>query len=540
MLLAETLKDFLGWCSMTRKADSMIPFRSLAASLAAFALAACAPSDAPVSSVSTDVPGDRYQELADQPFDADYPTPEATRTLDEELFFQRAVQTYLWALPAVNMFAMKEGQAATFGEGYNVLAIFENRLKSRTIITTPNSDVIYGLGFLDLGEDGPMVIDAPPGLQALVDDFWHRPIEGPEIDGIKYYADIGLPGPDRGAGGKYLVLPPGYDDPVDEGEYFVYRSRTNGVFVFLRGFFEDPNNVQPAVDNMERIRIYPLNGDAEPMDFQHATEVDADYLFADDASYFEMLDRFVQSEIVDDVDPYMHGTMAAIGIEKGKSFRPTERQEELLNAAAQTAWKMAKNISANFEREEDAIWYRDRQWIAHTKIDPDDFFGTFLDVEFNRRSTGHTDVNAKAHMFINHYSASPGMVSARVGIGAKYASAYKDSEGEFLVGDNTYRLTLPANVPVILFWSLTVYDARTAAGLDNGQDYPSIGTRDEPMQDADGSTDLYFGLEAPEGMEGNWVRTVPGKGWFAIIRLFGREQAFFERTWIPGDFEKIR
>jgi hypothetical protein len=135
-----------------------------------------------------------YKALAEAPFVNDYPTPEATRTLDEELYFQRAVQTYLWALPAVNMYAMKEGSAKTFGEGYNVLAIFENRLKAHTIITTPNSDVIYGLGFLDLGKDGPMVIDAPPMLQALIDDFWHRPIEGPEIEGVKYAADIGRPG----------------------------------------------------------------------------------------------------------------------------------------------------------------------------------------------------------------------------------------------------------------------------------------------------------------------------------------------------------
>ena len=171
------------------------------------------------------------------------------------------------------MFAMKEGQAKTFGEGYNVLAIFEKRLKPNTLIATPNSDVIYGLGFLDLGKDGPMVIDAPPMLQALIDDFWHRPIEGPEIDGVKYFADNGLPGPDKGKGGKYLILPPGYEGSVDEDKYFVYRSRTHGVFVFLRGFFDDPSNLQPAVDNMKKIRIYPLEGRAKPMDFQYASDL---------------------------------------------------------------------------------------------------------------------------------------------------------------------------------------------------------------------------------------------------------------------------
>ncbi|MCK5681658.1 DUF1254 domain-containing protein, partial [bacterium] len=440
---------------------------------------------------------DHYEKLAGLQFCKGYPTDLTSRTLEEELFFQRAVQTYLWALPAANMSAMKEGQAKLLGEGYNVFAIFEKRLKANTLIATPNSDVIYGIGFLDLGKDGPMVIDAPPMMQALIDDFWHRAIEGPEIDGIKYFADIGLPGPDRGKGGKYLVLPPAYKGPVDEYNYFVYRSKTNGVFVFMRGFFRDPNNLEPAVANMERLKVYPLTGKAQPMLFKHVSELDANYLFPATVDYFTMLNHFIQSDVVDNIDPYMHGMMAAIGIEKGKPFSPSPRELEILNAAAGTAWKMAKNIAANFDREEGAVWYKDRYWIAHTKTDLENFFGTFLNIEYNRHDTGHTDVNAKAHMFINHYSASPGMITSRVEVGAKYGGAYKDSNGDYLDGGNSYKLTLPANVPVKLFWSITVYDAVTAAGIDNGQDFPSIGLRDNPVQNADGSTTLYFGPKAP-------------------------------------------
>lgn len=493
-----------------------------------------------LSPITATAQADRYQELANLPFKNDYPTKETTRTLDEELYFQRAVQTYLWALPAVNMYAMKEGQAKTFGEGYNVFAVFEKRLKANTIITTPNSDVIYGIGFLDLVKDGPMIIDAPPMLQALIDDFWHRPIEGPEIDGIKYLADIGLPGPDKGKGGKYLILPPGYEDKVDENKYFVYRSRTNGVFVFTRSFFDDSSNLQPAVDNAEQIRIYPLNGEAKPMDFKQASEIPANYLFARDASYFDMLNRFIQNDVVDDVDPYMHGMLAALGISKGKTFAPSTRQRELLDAAALTAWKMAKNIAANSDRESKGIWWKDRQWVAHGKTALDDFMRVVLEEEFRDRTTGHTDVDAKIHMFINHYSISTGMISSRIGIGAKYAGAYKDSNGDYLVGNHTYKITLPANVPAKLFWSLTAYDATTAAGLNNGQEYPSIGSRDNPVQNEDGSTTLYFAPKAPKGKEKNWVKTVPGKGWFSLIRLYGPDRAFFDRTWIPGDFEKMK
>ena len=132
------------------------------------------------------------------------------------------------------------------------------------------------------------------------------------------------------------------------------------------------------------------------------------------------------------------------------------------------------------------------------------------------------------------------MITSRVEVGAKYAGAYKDSNGDYLDGGNSYKLTLPANVPVKLFWSITVYDAVTAAGIDNGQDFPSIGLRDNPARNADGSTTLYFGPKAPEGKEKNWVRTVPGKGWFTLLRLYGPEQSFFDRSWKPGDFEKVK
>ena len=150
-----------------------------------------------------------YEKLANLPFVAGYVAKGNAPTLLDELFFQRAVQTYLWALPALNMYGMKEGSEKVFGSGYNVLPIFKQRLNAKTLITTPNSDVIYALGYVDLKETGPLVIEVPPGLQGILDDFWQRPIVSVgEIDGRKWAGDVGLPGPDRGKGGKYLVLPP--------------------------------------------------------------------------------------------------------------------------------------------------------------------------------------------------------------------------------------------------------------------------------------------------------------------------------------------
>ena len=182
----------------------------------------------------------RFEELANIPFNAGYPSHADVAKLKDELLFQRGVQSYLWAQAALNMYAMKEGSEKQFGKGYNVLPIWKDRLNAKTQVTTPNSDVIYAMGYLDLRQDGPMVIEVPPGLQGILDDFYQRPIcsEG-EIEGRVWCGDVGLPGPDQGKGGKYLVLAARLQGEVPPG-YITLRSRTFGVFVFWRGLLQGP------------------------------------------------------------------------------------------------------------------------------------------------------------------------------------------------------------------------------------------------------------------------------------------------------------
>lgn len=482
---------------------------------------------------------DRHRELADLPFEGGYPTAETRRTLDEELFFQRATQTYLWALPAVNMYAMKVGLEKVSGTGYNVMSVPEQRLKPRTVITTPNSDVIYGLTFADLSVTGPLVIDAPPHLQALMDDFWHRPLVGPTINGHTFLGDLGIPGPDRGEGGKYLIVPEDYSGEVDTDEYFVFTCPTNGLFIFARGFFTSNEDLSPGVASVESLTVYPLEGNREPMRFEHISDTPSNALVPSGAAYFDLLDEFIQSERIDTVDPYMHGILEAVGIAKGVEFTPTARQRELLDHAATTGWKMAKNIAANYDERANALWWDDRHWVAHVLTEPDDFMHTLLDEQWRRRTTGHTHVDAKAHMFINHYSISTGMMTSVVGMGAKYGDAYKDSDGNYLRGEATYQLDMPPDAPANLFWSVTVYDAETAAGVDaEGQEYPSLNSMNDLAVNDDGSVTFYIGPERPDGAP-NWLKTVPGRGWFSLFRFYGPKQEFFDRKYKPGTFVHV-
>jgi hypothetical protein len=483
----------------------------------------------------------RFAELANLPFKENRPTKQTAQTLRDELLFERATQTYLWALPLINTLGMQVGSEKTFGAGYNVLPIWKKRLDAKTLVTTPNSDVLYAMSYVDLGKDGPLVMEAPPMLQGILLDYWQRPIP---VDGGKFFGDVGLAGPDAGKGGKFLMLPPGYKGDVPQG-YFVYRSGTFNVFIFLRGFYEDPKNLTPAVAHLEKTQIYPLTGEAgaKPMKFPDASGVPVNMLPISDGSAFDQLKKLVDSEGANLAGPDWLGMLAAIGIVKGQPFTPDAHTRAILDQAAKTGYKTSRVIG--FEEKVSGKSYRmysDRRWLNPfadgTRANPT---GTLnLAWENVAGAYPYLDLDARLWMFTNYYSISPGMVSQNPGKGAMYVIGFTDSEGAPLVGGSNYRLNLPAHIPAANFWSVTLYEAENASGLANGQPFPSLGSRDKPTQNADGSTDLYLGPKAPAGKEGNWLATVPGRGYFAIIRLYGPTEAALNKSWKPGDIEKLK
>jgi hypothetical protein len=481
----------------------------------------------------------RFDRLANLPFAKGRPTKEAVHTLREELLFQRATQTYLWALPLINTLAMKNGSEKVFGAGYNVLPIWKKRLNAKTLVTTPNSDLIYAMSYVDLGKDGPLVFEAPPQLQGILLDFWQHPIP---VDGGKFAGDVGLAGPDAGKGGKFLLLPPDYKGEVPEG-YYVYRSGTYNVFIFLRGFYQDPKNLTPAVALLEQSKIYPLHGKetAKPMVFPDASGVPANMLPCSDGSVFNQLKQLVDREGANLADADWLGMLAAIGIVKGQPFNPDLRTRAILDCAAKTAYKMSRVIGFQETVSGRSLRvYPDRRWVNPMADTTPDHPGGTLDLSGRRIPGGYLDLDARIWFFTNFYSISPGMISQIPGKGARYMIAFSDSRGTPLSGDNNYRLNLPPDIPVANFWSVTLYEAKNGSGLANGQPFPSLGSRDKPVQNADGSTDLYLGPKAPKGKEDNWLATVPGKGYFVVLRLYGPTEAALDQSWRPGDIEKVK
>src|SRR5499426_616241 len=307
---------------------------------------------------------DRYEALANSAMTENRPTPETAKLLRDELLFQRATQTYLWALPLINTLGMKVGSEKAFGAGYNVLPVWKKRLDAKTLVTTPNSDVIYAMSYLDLGKDGAMAFEAAPGLQGILLDFWQRPIPGPTLKGKSFAGDVGLPGPDEGKGGKFLILPPGYKGAAPPG-YFVYRSGTYNVFVFLRSFYQDPKNLTPAVQVMEGAKIYPLGAKSpRPMQFPDASGVSVNMLPISDGSAFDQLKLLVDSEGKNLADPDWLGMLASIGIAKGQPYTPDAATRTILDRAAKTAYKTSRVIG--FEEtvgDRSLRIYPDRHWV---------------------------------------------------------------------------------------------------------------------------------------------------------------------------------
>ena len=171
------------------------------------------------------------------------PTKESTKAIYDYLDTSRAVNVYLNSIPALSVNALREGQAAVGADTCNKIVIWDSLMDSTTLLLTGNTSTMYAVGFLDLLKDGPTVIDLPPGMLGILDDM-----------AFQYMTDLGVAGPDKGKGGKFLVLPPGYEGEVPEG-YFVVPSKTSGVWVFMRGYLDKSMPIAEAIPG--RFQEYP-------------------------------------------------------------------------------------------------------------------------------------------------------------------------------------------------------------------------------------------------------------------------------------------
>ena len=444
------------------------------------------------------------------------PDEETVKTVYDNLDFQRAVEVFLSAMPAASMCGNRDGIRALCPDNQRVL-ITDTLLDSRSIVLTGNTETVYVAGWLDT-HDGPLVLEVPPRMLGMIDDFWSR-----------YVTDMGNAGPDRGQGGKYLLLPPDYVGDVPDG-YYVVRSRTYGNIMFCRGFMEhgDP---RPAAESIRAgFRIYPLTPgpDRPATEFVQMSGTPLTMVFASDASFFERVAGVVHEEPLDAVDPEMRGLLASIGIRKDAPFAPDARMQAILAEAAAVGNATARALAFS-TRERGAHAYPDGAWKVP-------WIGN--DYEFS--PGGVLDLDARATFFYPMFGISPALTWKMVGAGSQYILADHDAAGRYLDGGKSYRLHLPPHVPAKDFWSLIVYDPQARSMLQTDQRFPSLSSqREDLIVNPDTSVDLYFGAQPPAGKESNWIQTAPGKGWFTILRLYGQLEPWFDQTWRPGEIEPV-
>jgi hypothetical protein len=481
----------------------------------------------------------------------------AEKVLDS-LDYVRGVDAFMNSFSGASAYAMRKG-FLSIGAEDNSVVIFSDLMDSNSLFLTPNADTIYTIAFLDLTK-GPLVVEVPPKALGALDDMW-----------FGWIIDIGLPGPDRGQGGKYLILPPDYDGPLPDNGFFVGRSKTTHALYGVRAYLEN-NDPKPAVASIKNsLKIYPytpggygtsiatlLDGKVRlerdppipPTKFVEASGKSFNTIPPNDFSYFEMVNELVQMEPATSFSPEVLGQLAAIGIVKGKPFNPDARMKKILTDAAAVGNAAGRIFNWRAYAVPGWAYYPDSMWANMLWEGGYDFENpppAITAQGFFKPSppAGARTLNSRIGFFYGYTVDSPAMIMRLPNIGSQYLMGFTDGDKNPFDGGKTYRVTLPKDVPAAAFWSFTLYDNQTRSMLQTPQRFPRAGSQSYPspaaVADADGSTTVFFSPTKPADVkDGNWIQTTPGKGWFTILRLYSPRESFFTKTWRPTEITLVR
>ena len=436
-----------------------------------------------------------------------YPTDATVQKLYDERDFQRACQAYLWALPAVSFTSWQRGFTKGLGaRNGQIVALLS--YEARRGVLTANATTPYYLAFVDLAESGPMVLEIPErGVQGQFSDAWQIAVPGSE------------------APGKYLVLAPGHEVPDEVAGYIVSHSPTFNVNLGVRLTDTDPDR---AKQSLAQMKVYPFaqRKSPPPMDILDVGMRAWSGAPPRGMEYWQRLDDVFQREPIEPRDIFFHAMLRPLGLEKGKPFKPDARQTTILTEAALVGEAMAKANSA------------DRRF-AGGKYRPDAHWDFALQLDADNPTDFWNLLDERASWFYEAVGAGPAMAPKQPGPNSAYLGAYKDKAGDWLDGGRSYRLRVPPNPPIKLFWSVTLYDADTRALILNEYKIADRSSRMDLRKNDDGSVDIYCGPTAPAGFDSNWIPTVAGKNWFAYFRFYQPTEAYFDRSWPLPDFEPI-
>ncbi len=446
-----------------------------------------------------------------------YPTEETAAAMFEEYDYQAATQFYVWAYAYLNGLGLDKGLASMGGDERS-FTIFDKRMQPQHILMTANSEVIYNMTrFIDLSK-GPVVFEVPPRARGHFFDM-----------GMRAYADTGDVGPDKGQGGKYLAVSSDYKGQIPDGYFEVRSTYSNQLLFLFRTFPASEGSVEAAVKLGTQAKWYYLSEAMNPPENSHIMIGDRPFSqeWPRDEEAFAWLAEVFNMDKVPASGLAHMGNMRRLGIAPGKPFAPDDRARAILRRAADTAEAMV--LSMAFRNRLGGLIYDNRQYDNYA---------------FNRSSVFYQDdyeeVEERAggwHQLVGNFAT---YTPALPGTGQFGMSSYRDKDGNVLMGSNTYRLRVPADVPVAQFWQIPVYEVATRSMIDTDQKRSTLSSTEDLRKNDDGSVDLYFGPEAPEGFEQNWIKTKPNEGWFTLPRLYAPLEPILDKTWRWNDIELVK
>jgi hypothetical protein len=483
------------------------------------------------------------------------PTADTAQKVYDTLDFTNALAAYNNSFRGASALAIVKGFEGVGAKPGDVV-IFSELMDSKSLFLTANADTVYYLTGLDLSK-GPIVVEQPSNAVGTINDMW-----------FSWIIDIGGPGPDRGLGGKYLIVGPDYDGPLPEGGYFIGHSKTNFALYASRAYLVD-NDPKLAVENVKKnMKIYPYQPGAFGSSIAQALEgtvriagepkiPETKFIEASGLSFntippsgygfFELINENVQSQPATSYDVELAGQLAAIGIAHGKPFAPDDRMKKILSDAAAFGQATGRALNWRYAMQHpDWAYYEGSQWGtmlwdggALFETPPPLFEGGMFKP---LPPTGARTLDSRTAFYYGYTLDSPGMIMRIPGVGSQYLMSFLDPDGNPFDGGKTYKVTLPKDIPAAAFWSLTLYDNQSRSMLQTPQGYPRAGSQSYPSPaaeaDADGSTTIYFGPTQPEGVKrGNWIQTMPGKGWFTLLRLYSPRETFFTKEWRLSEIE---
>jgi len=444
------------------------------------------------------------------------PDKDTVRKIYDLLDTSRAAEAFLNGIPAASVYGLLEGFKEA-GLKPGELGMYEDLMDARSLFLTANSTTMYCMTEVNV-KDGPVVAEVPPGVLGPVDDAYFR-----------FVTDIGLTGPDKGKGGKYLFVHRDYSGPLPDN-YFVVKTPTYRNLFFFRAFVKDNDLKGTAAAVKGGFRMYRLAQANNPPQqvFHNLSGKKFNTVHANDFKFFEELNAVIQYEPAGAFDPELVGQFAAIGIKKGQPFAPDARMKKLLAEGVAIGNATARSLAFS-PRKRSVYFWEDRQWTS-----------PFAGMSYEFLNHGERVLDDRIFFHYIATGITPAMAAPEVGTGSVYAFAAKDSKGRYLDGGNTYKVDMPHPIPFNNFWSFMVYSGQHRSMLETDQKLAGLDSNNPSVKpNADGSYTMWFGPKPPKGHEGNWIQTIPGKSFNSLLRIYGPLQPWFDKSWKPGDFELV-